>query len=92
MSYLIQILISFAGSLFARLILGAGLSVFTYTQIDSLVADIQMEIGSLLGGLPADLLGLISIMKIPQAISIVISALGLAAFIKASKIFIGRAN
>lgn len=92
MAYLIQILIAFASSLVARLILGAGLAFFTYRQIDSIIADIQAEIGNLLGGLPADILGLISIMKIPQSLSVVLSALGLAAFIKSSKMFLGRAN
>ena len=91
-AYLIPILIAFASSLVARLLLGAGLAFFTYTQIDSIVADIQAEIGNLLGGLPADILGLISIMKIPQSLSVVLSALGLAAFIKSSKMFLGRAN
>ena len=92
MAYLIPILIAFASSLVARLMLGAGLAFFTYTQIDSIIADIQSEIGNLLGGLPADILGLISIMKIPQSLSVVLSALGLAAFIKSSKMFLGRAN
>lgn len=90
--YLIPILTAFASSLVARMLLGAGLAFFTYTQIDSIVANIQAEIGNLLGGLPADILGLISIMKIPQSLSVVLSALGLAAFIKSSKMFLGRAN
>jgi hypothetical protein len=92
MAYLIPILIAFASSLVARLMLGAGLAFFTYTQIDSIIAGIQAEIGNLLGGLPADILGLISIMKIPQSLSVILSALGLAAFIKSSKMFLGRAN
>lgn len=92
MVYIIPILIAFASSLVARLLLGAGLAFFTYRQIDSIVAHIQNEIGNLLGGLPADVLGLISIMKIPQSLSVVLSALGLAAFIKSSKMFLGRAN
>ena len=92
MAYLIPILIAFASSLVARLMLGAGLAFFTYQQIDSITADIQAEIGNLLGGLPADILGLVSIMKIPQSLSVVLSALGLAAFIKSSKMFLGRAN
>ena len=49
MAYLIPILIAFASSLVARLMLGAGLAFFTYTQIDSIIADIQAEIGNLLG-------------------------------------------
>lgn len=87
---IIQILIGFAGSLVARLLLGAGLAFATYTWINDLVLNIQNEISHLFGGLPADLLGLISILKLPQAISVVVSALGLAAFIKTSKVVLGR--
>lgn len=87
---LITILSAFAGSLVARLILGAGLAFLTYNWINDLVLNIQVEIGHLFNGLPADFLGLISILKIPQAVSVVVSALGLAAFIKTSKVVLGR--
>lgn len=87
---LITILTAFASSLVARLLLGAGLAFVTYTWINDLVLNIQLEIGHLFNGLPADFLGLISILKIPQAVSVVISALGLAAFIKTSKVVLGR--
>lgn len=86
---LIAILTAFASSLVARLLLGAGLAFFTYNWIDGVVLDIQLEISHLFNGLPADLFGLVSIMKIPQAISVVVSALGVAAFIKTSKVFLG---
>ncbi|USA44941.1 DUF2523 domain-containing protein [Acinetobacter sp. C26M] len=87
---LITILTAFASSLVARLLLGAGLAFVTYNWINDIVANIQLEIGHLFNGLPADFLGLISILKIPQAVSVVVSALGLAAFIKTSKVFLGR--
>lgn len=89
---LIAILTAFASSLVARLMLGAGLAFFTYNWIDGVVLDAQTEISHLFNGLPADLFGLVSIMKIPQAISVVVSALGVAAFIKTSKVFLGIAQ
>lgn len=87
---LITILTTFAGSLIARLLLGAGLAIFTFSWINDLVADVRIEIATLWGGLPADVLGLASILKIPQAISVLISALVLAAFIKTTKLMIGK--
>lgn len=86
---LIAILSAFASSLVARLLLGAGLAFFTYNWIDGLVLDIQTQISQLFNGLPSDIFGLVSIMKIPQALSVVVSALGVAAFIKTSKVFLG---
>lgn len=89
---LIQILAAFASSLVARLLLGAGLAFFTYDWINDLVESAQNEMAGLLNNLPSDVLGLISILKLPQALSVVISALGVAAFIKSSKVFLGRAS
>lgn len=87
---LITILTAFASSLVARLLLGAGLAFVSYTFINDLVAQAQTAIGGLLNNLPADILGLLGILKIPQAISVVMSAMGIAAFIKSAKVFLGR--
>lgn len=89
---LVMILSSFASSLVARLIIGAGLVIYTYNFVDDLVAQAQNQIAHLLNGLPADVLGLISILKLPQSLSIIMSALGFAAFIKTTKVFLGRAT
>lgn len=89
---IITILTAFASSLVARLLLGAGLAFFTYDWINDLVLSAQNEMAGLLNNLPADVLGLISILKLPQALSVIMSAIGIAAFIKASKVFLGRAN
>ena len=88
---IIEILLAFAGSLVARLLLGASLAVFTYDFVDDLVVQAQQEMQGLLGSLPSDILGLISLLKIPQSLSVVMSALGIAAFIKSAKVFLGRA-
>lgn len=92
MQALVPILIAFAGSLVARLLLGAGLAFFTYDWVNDLVLEAQNIMSGLFNNIPSDLLGLISILKIPQALSVVMSAIGIASFIKASKIALGRAN
>ena len=89
--YIIQILMAFAGSLVARLLLGASLSLFTYDFVDDLVTQAQQEMQGLLGSLPSDILGLVSLLKIPQSLSVVMSALGIAAFIKTAKVYLGKA-
>lgn len=89
---LIVILTSLVSSLIARMLLGAGLAIFTYNWIQNEITDAQSAVGSLLGSLPADVVGLIGLAKIPQALSVVMSAIGVAAFIKTSKIFIGKAS
>lgn len=89
---LITILTAFASSFLARIVLGAGLAYFTYNWVVDFVANAQVQMQGLFNNLPSDLLGLISILKVPQALSVVMSALGVAAFVKASKIFLGRAS
>lgn len=89
---LIGILTAFAGGLVARLLLGAGLAIFTYNFVDDMVLQAQNAMGGLLNNLPSDILGLISILKIPQGLSVYMSAIGVAAFIKTSKVFLGRAT
>lgn len=87
---LITILTAFASSLVARLLLGAGLAIFTYSFIDDVVSQAQREMAGLMNNLPSDIIGLIGILKIPQALSVVMSAVAMVAFIKSSKAFLGR--
>jgi len=88
---LIFILTSFASSLVAKMMLGAGLAFISYTFINDLVLQAQNAMTGLYSNLPADLLGVLGILKIPQALSIIMSAIGTAAFIKSSKLALGKA-
>ncbi|AXH75761.1 MAG: protein of unknown function DUF2523 [Inoviridae sp.] len=88
---LILILASFASSLVAKLMLGAGLAFLSYTFINDLVMQAQNEMLGLYSNIPSDMIGILGILKIPQAISIIMSAIGTAAFIKSSKIALGKA-
>ena len=92
MQFLVPILIAFSTSLLTRMIMGAGLAFFTYNWIMGLVEDAQNEMIGLFNNIPSDLLGLLSILKIPQALSVILSAIGIAAFLKASKVFLGKAG
>ena len=92
MQFLVPILIAFASSLVARMLMGAGLALFTYNWVQGLVEDAQNEMMGLFNNIPSDLLGLLSILKIPQALSVILSAIGIAAFVKASKVFLGKAG
>lgn len=89
---LITILVGFASSLVARVLLGAGLAFVTYDFINDLVVEAQDIMIGQYNNLPADLLGLLGILKVPQSISIVMSAIGIAAFIKTAKIALGRSK
>lgn len=88
---LIVILSAFAAKLFAKLLIGAGLAVLSYMWVNDLVSQAQQEMLGLYSNLPSDILGVLGILKVPQAISIIMSAMAVAAFIKTSKIAIGRA-
>ena len=83
---------SFASSFILKILLGAGLAVFTYSKVDDLISAAQNQMQGLYGNLPADVLGVLVILKIPQSLSVIMSAMGIAAFIKMSKVFIGKAD
>lgn len=86
---LITILTAFASSLVAKMLLGAGLAFLSYTFVNDMVIAAQAEMMGLYGNLPSNIIGVLGILKIPQALSVIMSAIGTAAFIKTSKIAIG---
>lgn len=88
---LITILAAFASSLVAKLLLGAGLAFISYTFINDLVMQAQNVMLGLYNNVPADIVGIMGILKIPQALSVIMSAIGTAAFIKSSKLALGKA-
>lgn len=88
---LITILTAFASSLVARLLLGAGLAFVSYTFINDLVMQAQNAMQGLYSNIPSDIMGILGILKIPQGLSVIMSAIGIAAFIKSSKLALGKA-
>lgn len=87
---LVTILASFASSLVAKLLLGAGLAFVSYTFINDMVSAAQAEMMGLYGNLPSNIIGVLGLLKIPQALSVLMSAIGTAAFIKSSKLALGK--
>lgn len=71
--------------------LGAGLAFLSYTWINDLVLQAQNSMLGLYSNIPADIVGILGILKIPQSLSVVMSAIGTAAFIKSSKLVLGKA-
>ena len=86
---LITILTALASSLLAKILLGAGLMFLSYGWVNDLVLSAQVEMMGLYGNLPSNVVGVLGILKIPQALSIIMSAIGTAAFIKTAKVAIG---
>lgn len=86
---LITILTAFASSLIAKMLLGAGLAFLTYSFVNDMVLSAQLEMIGLYGNLPANIVGVLGILKIPQALSVIMSAIATAAFIKTSKVALG---
>lgn len=95
-AFLVRLAIWFAGyivsSLIAKLLLGAGLAFVSYTFINDLVAEAQNIMMGLYGNLPSDIIGVLGILKIPQALSVVMSAIGIAAFIRSAKFALGKSS
>lgn len=86
---IIGIITALLSSIVVKVLLGAGLAFVSYTFVNDLVAQAQSQMMNLYGGLPSDILGVLGILKIPQALSVIISAIGTASFIKTAKIAIG---
>lgn len=86
---LITILTSFAASLLARVLLGAGLTIYTYKTINDLVSTLQSHLAKYLYALPADALAYIHMLKFDFYVSALLSAYAIVAFVKTSKVFIG---
>ncbi len=67
-------LLNLVGSLVGRVLLALGLSVVTYTGIDTSLTWLKESAVASANTLPADLLGLMAFLKIGECISIIASA------------------
>ena len=87
---LVTILTAFASKLLVKMMIGAGIVFLSYTYTNDLVAQAQVAMQGLYSNIPANIMGILGILKIPQALSVIMSAIGTAAFIKSSKLAIGK--
>lgn len=89
---LVPLLTWFLRSLIARALVGAGLAVYTYNYSSDLMDKAISSVQGLYGSLPANILQVLSIAQIPQATSVILSAMSVSAVIKTAKVFIGKAS
>lgn len=89
---LVQVLAWFAASLVARMLMGAGLALYSISWVNTLVANAQAEIEQGFSSLPADVFSLLATLKVPQAISVIFSALVIVGTIKTAKVILGKAT
>ena len=87
---LVPILIWFASSLVARVLLGAGLGFITFQFLTTVTDNLKNAVISTVSGLPADIVNIIGLLNLDMYLSIVLSAMTMAAFIKASKLALGK--
>ncbi len=87
---LVTILTSFASKLVVKMMLGAGIVFLSYTYTNDLVAQAQAAMQGLYSNIPANIMGILGILKIPQSLSVCMSAIGIATFIKSTKLMLGR--
>lgn len=67
-------LLNIVGSLVGRVLLSLGLSVITYTGMSVTIDWLKGQAVASFAGLPADVMGLLSVLRVGQCISIVASA------------------
>lgn len=75
----------------ARLLVGAGLTVVTFTIINFYVNQLKDMLQGYLYNLPSNLFYIIDLTNFDFYVSTVISAYSLAITIKSAKVFIGKA-
>lgn len=87
---LTPILIWFASSLVARVLLGAGLGFITFRFLTTLTENLKNAVISTVSGLPADIINIIGLLNLDMYLSIILSAMTMAAFIASSKLALGK--
>lgn len=88
---IIAIVTLLARTFVARLLVGAGLAVVSFTFINDLVTDLQNRLQGYLNDLPSDVLYVIDLLNFDFYLSVLMSAYGLAISIKSAKMFLGKA-
>lgn len=64
-----------AGSIAAQVLIGLGIAVVSYTGIDLTFGYLKAQALANIGGLPAEVVGLLSYMQVGRCINIVTSAM-----------------
>lgn len=68
-------LINIAGTLAGQVLIGLGISVMTYTGLDTTMSWLKDQALTSLNGLPVEAIGMLSAMGVGEAINIITSAM-----------------
>lgn len=68
-------LVNIAGTLAGRVMIALGISVVTYTGISTSLEFLRSQVFTSFNGLPAELLGILALLKVGSSISIMMSAI-----------------
>ncbi|SUU20111.1 DUF2523 family protein [Acinetobacter haemolyticus] len=91
MQYLVIILGFLTKYLIARMLVGAGLTIVTYTVLNSYVNDLKDMLHGFFYNLPYSVFFVIDLLNFDFYLSTIISCYSLAMSIKSAKTFIGKA-
>lgn len=83
------LLIWVISSAVARVLVALGIGFFTYSGLVALVESLVGQLQPMLSGLPSQVLSLLAIAGVPQALSIVCSAVLTRAAFNAARIAVG---
>ncbi|MES5612543.1 DUF2523 family protein [Acinetobacter baumannii] len=79
-------------SLIFRLFVATGLSIISFYFVNDLVSVARDQVQNAFFSLPVYMLAFIQLYKVDQAISVVLSAYAIAAYIKTARVVIGRSG
>ena len=68
-------LVNIAGTLAGQALIALGIGVATYTGLDASIQWLKTGFISAVGGLPAEIVGMLALMKVGSCVSMVISAI-----------------
>lgn len=68
-------LVNIAGTLAGQALIALGIGVATYTGMDASIQWLKTGFISAVGGLPAEIVGMLALMKVGSCVSMVISAI-----------------
>ena len=88
---IIAIVTLIARHLIARLLVGAGLAIISFSFINGLCSRLESQLRGYLYSIPSDFLYIVQILNFDFYLSVLMSAYSLAISIKTAKVFIGKA-
>lgn len=86
------ILVSLISSIVARVLLGAGLTFFTYTWVNDVLDDLIIKAQTSLNTLPEFAISMIRLWNLDVCFSMVLSTIQIIIFVRIAKVFVGKSS